>query len=74
MKLHVFQFVIYAIHAFSNPVSAPRIKVTTNFFLKIGLSGSESTRKISNPVDLTVFLKNRGPEGGLPLSMLLLFK
>ena len=66
MKLHVFQFVIYVIHAISNPVSSPRIKVTTQFFFRIGFSGSESTRKISNPVDLTIFLKNRGPEGGIP--------
>ena len=35
----------------------PRLesRVVTNFFFRIGFSGSESTRKFGNPVDLAVF-------------------
>ena len=35
----------------------PRLesRVVTNFFFRIGFSGSGSTRKFGNPVDLTVF-------------------
>ena len=57
MKLHVLNISLIEIHAISNPVSSPRIKVTTQFFFRIGFSGSENTRKISNPADLTVFKK-----------------
>ena len=56
-------------HVFSNPISSPRIKVTTQFFFRIGFSRSESTRNFGYPVDLTVFFKNRGPEGGLPFGL-----
>ena len=62
LKLHVLHISHIEIHAISNPISAPRIKVTTQLFFRIGFSGSESTRNFSNPIDLTVFL-NRGPEG-----------
>ena len=57
LKLHVLHISQIEIHAISNPVSSSRIKVTTQFFSRIGFSGSKSTRKINNPVDLTVFLK-----------------
>ena len=73
MKLHVLHISQIEIHALPNPVSSPGIKVTTQFFFRIGFSGSESTKNFGNPVDLTVFLKKRGPEGGLPFQGHIIF-
>ena len=61
-----FEFVIYVIHAISNPVSSPRIKVTTQFFSE---SDSVGPKVLENLVTRLIwpFLKNRGPKGGISI-------
>ena len=55
----------FEIHAFSNPLSRRKIPISTQFFFRIVFSGSESTKKFSYPVDLTI-KKYRGSWGVSP--------